>query len=83
MNKHTELIERLRDCADGYEVDSPSIYKAIDLLEQYGKALERLASDDHELPVIQPVGTKWDAADFLQADLNVIQAFAKSTIEVE
>ena len=90
MNKHDELIRTidwpLCACDEFYSDHHPECpvlrkFKELtNLLEQYGRALERLASDDHELPVVQPVGTKWDAADFLQEDLNVIQAFAKSTI---
>ena len=86
MNKHDELIKWLRNEAEeclgipGLHHVGDKTNEAADLLEQYGRALERLASDDHELPVVQPAGTKWDAADFLQEDLNVIQAFAKSTI---
>ena len=77
MNKHDELIQELipqRDDADqmGYGYYAEAFNKAIDLLQQYGDALEALADDEW-----WDMETPSTAADFAK------KALTQTTVEGE
>jgi len=84
MNKHTELIERFKSANRiSIVVDSEIIEdgrELIDLLEQYGRALERLGSGEDIFKHQYPIS---DFDRYAMTELEARADFAKSTIEGE